>query len=54
VTLDGEAVAELRPIERPGTPVATLLREWRGLPVVDYAKMREEIDEILDPRLFPE
>jgi antitoxin (DNA-binding transcriptional repressor) of toxin-antitoxin stability system len=54
LTLDGEPVAELCPIERPGTPVSTLLREWRGLPVVDYAELRADIDAVLDPRLFPE
>jgi len=54
LTLDGEPVAELCPIERPGTPVDTLLREWHGLPVVDHTQLRADLDATLDPRLFPE
>jgi hypothetical protein len=45
---------ESQPIEQQGTPVSTLLREWRALPVVDYAELRADIDAVFDPRLFPE
>lgn len=51
VTRDGEPVAELRPIPRRPVPAATLLRRWRTLPQIDAAKLRADIDEILDATL---
>jgi prevent-host-death family protein len=51
VTRDGEAVAELRPLRRRPVPAAMLLARWRRLPLVDPAKLRADIDAILDAAL---
>jgi prevent-host-death family protein len=51
VTRDGQAVAVLRPLPRGPTPAAVLLNRWRGLPYVDPAKLRAEIDGVLDGSL---
>ncbi len=44
VIRDGQPVAELRPLRRRPIPTAVLLHRWRGLPVVDGAKLRADID----------
>ena len=51
VTRDGQAIAELRPLPRRPIPAAVLLNRWRGLPYVDQAKWRAEIDNVLDGSL---
>lgn len=51
VTRDGHPVAELRPLPRRPVPAATLLRHWRGLPEVDAAKLKADIDAMLDASL---
>jgi prevent-host-death family protein len=51
VTRDGEPIAELRPLARRPLPVAVLLERWRRLPVVDPAKLRAELDQVLDRSL---
>jgi prevent-host-death family protein len=51
VTRDGEAVAELRPLPRRPVPAATLLSRWRVLPALDAAKLRADIDTVLDTSL---
>jgi prevent-host-death family protein len=51
ITRDGEAIAELRPLPRHPRSATTLLRRWRRLPVLDPAKLRAEIDAIVDPSL---
>lgn len=51
VTRDGRPVAELRPLPRQPVPVATLLSRWRGLPPVDPAQLRADLDHLLDPSL---
>ncbi len=51
VTRDGEAVAELRPLRRPPVPAAVLLKRWRALPRVDAAKLKADIDRLLDGSL---
>ncbi len=51
VTRDGRAVAELRPLRRRPLTAATLLQRWRGLPTVDAARLREDVDRVLDPTL---
>ena len=51
VTKDGVPVAELHPLQR--TPLSTreLIRRRRSLPDVDPARLRADIDEVLDPSL---
>lgn len=51
VTRDGAPVAELRPLPRRPLQARLLLERWRALPAVDPAKLRADIDEILDPGL---
>jgi prevent-host-death family protein len=48
VTRDGRGVAELRPLAPRPLPAATLLERWRCLPPVDSAKLRTELDAVLD------
>ncbi|MGH3305557.1 MAG: type II toxin-antitoxin system Phd/YefM family antitoxin [Streptosporangiaceae bacterium] len=51
VTRDGYPVAELRPLPRRPLLAGRLLQRWRALPAVDPAKLRADMDEILDPGL---
>jgi antitoxin (DNA-binding transcriptional repressor) of toxin-antitoxin stability system len=51
VTRDGQAIAELRPLRRRPVRASVLLKRWRGLPVVDAAKLRADIDDLLDDSL---
>lgn len=51
VTRDGHPVAEMRPLPRKPVPSPTLLDRWRRLPAVDAAKLKSDIDAILDPSL---
>jgi len=51
VTLDGRPVAELRPLAGHVIPAATLLRRWRGLPLVQPAALRADLDGALDSSL---
>lgn len=51
VTRDGQAIAELRPLRRRPLAAAALLSRWRRLPAVDAAKLRAEIDQVLDASL---
>jgi prevent-host-death family protein len=51
VTRDGHPIAELRPIPRRPLPAATLLERWRHLPELDPARLRADIDDLLDPSL---
>lgn len=48
VTRDGQAIAELRPLRRRPIPAAVLVNRWRQLPAVDPARLRADIDELLD------
>jgi prevent-host-death family protein len=51
LTRDGEPVAELRPLPRPGLSAENLLKRWRFLPEVDAVLLRRDIDKIVDPAL---
>jgi prevent-host-death family protein len=51
VTRDGDPVAELRPLPKRPLRAERLLERWRALPAVDPAKLRSDIDELLDPTL---
>jgi antitoxin (DNA-binding transcriptional repressor) of toxin-antitoxin stability system len=51
VTRDGQAIAELRPLPRRPVPSAVLVKRWRALPPVDGAKLRADIDNLLDQSL---
>lgn len=51
ITRSGRPVAELAPLRRPALSSAVLLDRWRGLPTVDAARLREDVDAVLDPAL---
>jgi prevent-host-death family protein len=51
VTRDGRPIAELRPLPRRPVQASLLLERWRILPAVDPAKLRADIDDLLDPLL---
>ncbi len=51
ITRAGKTVAELRALSSPPLTAEALLARWRGLPAVDPAAMRGEIDEVLDGSL---
>ncbi|GGI02804.1 type II toxin-antitoxin system Phd/YefM family antitoxin [Egicoccus halophilus] len=51
VTRSGKPVAELRPVGRPAVKAEVLLERRRRLPHVDPVRLREDLDELLDPTL---
>lgn len=51
VTMDGQPIAELRPVVGRGLTAVTLLRRWRRLPPVDPQQLRADLDRVLDPSL---
>ncbi len=51
VTRDGEPIAELRPLPRRPLPARQLLQRWQRLPAVDPARLRGDIDSVLDATL---
>ena len=51
ITRDGDEVAELRPRRRRGVSAAELIARRQGLPVVDPADWRRDIDAVIDPSL---
>jgi len=50
ITRSGKEVAELRSVHAPLSAEA-LLSRWNRLPAMDPAKLRKDVDELLDPRL---
>jgi prevent-host-death family protein len=48
VTRDGRAVAELRPLHRRPLSATLLLERWRHMPIVDPARLRADVDGVLD------
>jgi prevent-host-death family protein len=48
VTLDGEPIAEMRPVRRGGLSATALLARWHKLPAVDAVKLRTDLDRVLD------
>jgi prevent-host-death family protein len=51
VTRQGKPIAELRPLTVSGTPAAGLPARWRGIPVLNLAELRTDLDDVLDPAL---
>jgi antitoxin (DNA-binding transcriptional repressor) of toxin-antitoxin stability system len=51
ITRSGKAVAELRAILPPALSAGALLQRWRGLPSVDPAVFRDDVDRLLDASL---
>ncbi len=51
ITRAGEPVAELRPVRKPALSAEVLLDRWRTLPELDPARLRADLDAILDSSL---
>lgn len=51
VTRDGTPVAQVIPLPRPPLNAEQLVERFKRLPPVDGARLRRDIDEILDPSL---
>jgi len=51
VTLDGQPIAELRPVSGRALPAAALLKRWRRLPPVDAQQLRADLDGVVDSAL---
>ena len=51
VTMDGEPIAELRPVPGRALSATTLLTRWRHLPPVDHQQLRADLDRVLDASL---
>jgi prevent-host-death family protein len=51
ITRAGKPVAELRPAAAPALTAKALLARWRSLPRVDPARLRSDLDELLDAEL---
>ncbi len=48
VTRAGKPVAELRPLQKPALTSEALLQRWRRLPALDGARLRADIDAVID------
>jgi prevent-host-death family protein len=51
VTRDGKPVAELSPLAPRPIGRAALLKRWSRLPAVDPRRLRNDLDEVIDPSL---
>ncbi len=51
VTRGGRPVAELHPLPRAAAGAAALLERWRRLPAVDPARLRADVDAVVDSSL---
>jgi prevent-host-death family protein len=51
VTRNRRPVAELRPISPEALPAGLILQRWQGLPDVDLASLRADIDSVVDTSL---
>jgi prevent-host-death family protein len=51
VTRDGRPVAELRPLRSAGLTATALLERWRHVPIVDGARLRRDVDVVIDQGL---
>lgn len=49
ITRSGKPVAELRPLSREPVPLKVLIERRRQLPHLDPARLREDLDQVLDP-----
>lgn len=49
ITRSGKAVAVLGPLDRDPVPLTVLIARWANLPHLDPARLREDLDRVLDP-----
>jgi len=48
VTRSGTPVAELRPVRSRALTSSALLERWRHLPALDYRKLRDDLDAVIE------
>lgn len=51
ITRSGRPVAELGPLRRRPLKASVLLERWHQLPPVDPDRLREDVDQVVDPSL---
>lgn len=51
ITRAGKPVASLRAVAADAVPADVLLARWRRLPALDPARLREDLDRVLDASL---
>ena len=51
ITRGGRPVAELRPLPPPGVLTRVLIERWSRLPAMDPARLRHDLDSVLDARV---
>jgi len=51
VTRDGAEVAELVPLRRRSRTTSELIAGRRTLPRMEFARLREDLDRVIDPSL---
>lgn len=51
ITRDGKPVARLAPVGRTPLTAESLLERWRTVPAGDLARLRADIDAVIDPGL---
>jgi prevent-host-death family protein len=51
ITRSGKPVASLHAVDADALPSDVLLARWKHVPAVDAARLRADLDEILDARL---
>jgi prevent-host-death family protein len=49
ITRSGKPVAELTPLSRQPVPLTVLISRRRRLPHLDPVRLREDLDQVLDP-----
>ncbi len=51
ITRSGKPVAELRPLGREPLSLSVAIRRRRNLPSLDPDRLRQDLDQVLDPAL---
>lgn len=54
VTHAGLPVARIVPVPPPARSREALIAAWRHLPAVDAARLRRDVDAVVDQRLWPD
>lgn len=51
ITRSGKPVAEIRPLGREPVPLKMVIARRQRLPLVDPDRLRQDLDQILDPAI---
>ena len=52
ITSSGKPVAELRPLPQAALPLHVVLARRKTLPLLDAARLRDDIDAVINQRVF--